>query len=138
MLWGSRGGVREEKREFGVYVCAESFEGFDGVERCLERDLLAGDEVVQYCPIVSSGNVFGFRGELREVMGEAEAGREAAGEVGVEDPGVEFLDCVSGDRVAGYNVAPLGRDEISAELDFGGVGFVYCDKVGECAGLETW
>jgi hypothetical protein len=47
------------------------------------------------------------------------------------------VDCVDGDRVAGYNVAPLCRDETSAELDFVGVGFVYDDKVGESAGLET-
>jgi hypothetical protein len=88
VLWRSRGGVREENGEFGIYVCAESFEGFDGVERWLERDLLVGDEVVEYWPAISSGDVFAFRERLSAGMGEAEAGREAAGQVGVEGPGV--------------------------------------------------
>ncbi len=46
MLWRGRGRVRKEKGEFGVYVCAEGFEVFDGVERWFERDLLVGDEIV--------------------------------------------------------------------------------------------
>ncbi len=71
-------------------------------------------------------------------IGEAEAGGEATREVGVEDPGVEFVDCIDGDGVAGYNVALLGRDKASAKLNFDGVGFVHSDKVGKGTRLETW
>jgi len=138
MLWGGWGGVREEESEFGIYVCAESFEGFDGVERWLERDLLVGDEIVKHCPVISSSDVFGLRELLEAGIRKAEVCRKTAGEVGVEDPGVEFMNCVGGDGVTGYNVALLGGDEVSAKLDFGGVGFVHDDKVGKGTGLKTW
>lgn len=137
MLWGSSGGVREENGEFSVYVRAEGFEGFDGVERWLERNLLVGDKVVKQCHVISSTDVFVLREALEGRIREAEVGREAAGEVGIEDPSVEFVDCVDGDRVTCYNVTLLGGDEASTEFDFGGVGFVHGDKVGKGGGLET-
>lgn len=71
-------------------------------------------------------------------IGEAEAGGEAAGEVGIEDPSVEFVDCINGDGVTRYNFALLGRDKASAKLDFGCVGIVYDDKVGKRTGLEAF
>ena len=107
MLRRSGRGVRNEESEFSVDVCTEGFEGFDGVERWLEWYLLVSDKVVEYCPIISSGDVFAFRERLGVGIGAAEAGREAAGEVGVEDPGVEFVDCVDSDRVTSYNIVSL-------------------------------
>lgn len=135
MLRRSRGGVREEKGEFGVYMCAEGFEGFNRIKRWHERDLLVGGEVVEHCFTICFAGVL----EFREVLsGEAEARRETAGQVGVEYPSVEFAYCVGGYGVAGYSVALLGRDEVSPELDFGVVGFVHRDKVGNGARLESW